>query len=166
MILKALVPLWMICLDAFIKIFKDIASEGTFNSCPKIQVVDPTQKYQIGPMKKNGAWQKKPIISFCQRVQGGKSICCVLMEAVRDQNSKLEEGMESRQPSPQSTPSSPPFPLPLPSPQPYLMLRPPLFKYFLPFSIQTLSWNFQDMEIFHKQKCLSSVCRNMLKKFS
>ena len=34
---------------------------------------------------------KKPIISFCRHVYDGKSICCVLMEVVRDRNSKLKE---------------------------------------------------------------------------
>ena len=37
---------------------------------------------------------KKPIISFCRHVYEGKSICCVLMEVVRDRNSKLEEDGE------------------------------------------------------------------------
>ena len=59
----------------------------------------------------------------------GKSICCVLMEAVRDQNSQLKGRLESRQPSPQSTtsPPSPPLALPPSCSSSYsLILRPAL----------------------------------------
>ena len=38
----------------------------------------------------------------------------------------------------------------LPAPPPTPLFWDLLFNYFPPFSIQTLSWNFQGMEIFHK----------------